>query len=583
MTTPRADGRILTFYSFKGGTGRSMAAANVACLLGRVATESQERVLLMDWDLEAPGLHRYFEVDDSKGKGPRAGVIDYFLKLRSLLLGTGGAAFYQSLDGDDGWRALDSALPFADYVVQVSQGVDLVPAGVMNDGYAERVSDFDWPEFYTKHPAVFGALRALLAFKYQYTLLDSRTGLTDVSGICTMLLPERLICVFTPNRQSLEGVIDLARRATAYRAESLDPRPLRVIPLPSRVEPFAAEDLRKVWRRRYQHAFESLFRESYGLDTCDLTQYFDDVVIPHVSDFAYGERVVVLEGREESFSLARAYRLLTDAITTSTPPWEQTVASGKSPAPAQQGLGRHLALELVAEADAKRLVTEPLKAWKDGGHVDGLLLGGRELDDGLSWAESAENFDRAEVAFLAKSAKRQVGSLRKLITRSSITAAAAVLATTVAVALRERTLGDVRVQAATAQTQWQNAAKEQQNCATKLREQSGQSGDLNGKVAHLSSQLGAVENELKTCKETGTASALAACTSQLSKINKVVEIAQAAQTLATQNLSQCSTSKSKLSELVAQREKEVQVAKANYARCKASAPTAMPPAQPPAE
>jgi MinD-like ATPase involved in chromosome partitioning or flagellar assembly len=55
MTVPR--GEVITFYSYKGGTGRSMALANVACLLSRM----DRRVLVVDWDLEAPGLHRYFQ------------------------------------------------------------------------------------------------------------------------------------------------------------------------------------------------------------------------------------------------------------------------------------------------------------------------------------------------------------------------------------------------------------------------------------------------------------------------------------------------------------------------------------------
>src|SRR3954451_11160575 len=50
------EGRIVTFYSYKGGTGRSMALANVAWVLAA----NRKRVLVVDWDLEAPGLHRYF-------------------------------------------------------------------------------------------------------------------------------------------------------------------------------------------------------------------------------------------------------------------------------------------------------------------------------------------------------------------------------------------------------------------------------------------------------------------------------------------------------------------------------------------
>src|SRR5713226_6057245 len=53
-------GRIITFYSFKGGTGRSMAVANVGYLLAS-PQYGAKKVLLVDWDLEAPGLHRYFK------------------------------------------------------------------------------------------------------------------------------------------------------------------------------------------------------------------------------------------------------------------------------------------------------------------------------------------------------------------------------------------------------------------------------------------------------------------------------------------------------------------------------------------
>src|SRR5262245_8262241 len=49
-------GRIINFYSYKGGTGRSMTLANVAWILA----SNGKQVLTIDWDLEAPGLHRYF-------------------------------------------------------------------------------------------------------------------------------------------------------------------------------------------------------------------------------------------------------------------------------------------------------------------------------------------------------------------------------------------------------------------------------------------------------------------------------------------------------------------------------------------
>jgi len=49
-------GQVITFYSFKGGVGRTMAVANIAWILASTG----RRVLTVDWDLESPGLHRYF-------------------------------------------------------------------------------------------------------------------------------------------------------------------------------------------------------------------------------------------------------------------------------------------------------------------------------------------------------------------------------------------------------------------------------------------------------------------------------------------------------------------------------------------
>src|ERR1700730_15409914 len=55
-TRSLAMSRIVTFYSYKGGVGRTFALANIGVLLA----QKGKRVLLMDWDLEAPGLDLYF-------------------------------------------------------------------------------------------------------------------------------------------------------------------------------------------------------------------------------------------------------------------------------------------------------------------------------------------------------------------------------------------------------------------------------------------------------------------------------------------------------------------------------------------
>src|SRR3954453_14885580 len=80
--TSRA-GQVITFYSYKGGTGRSMALANVACLLAsRAVLDGAKPVLAIDWDLEAPGLDRYLERLMSAPARDHPGLIDLFTDVR---------------------------------------------------------------------------------------------------------------------------------------------------------------------------------------------------------------------------------------------------------------------------------------------------------------------------------------------------------------------------------------------------------------------------------------------------------------------------------------------------------------------
>jgi hypothetical protein len=83
-----AAGSIVTFYSYKGGVGRTMALANVATLLA----QRGQRVLVVDFDLEAPGLHRYFLTDTTpfgerryQPRHKQAGVMEFFMELRERL------------------------------------------------------------------------------------------------------------------------------------------------------------------------------------------------------------------------------------------------------------------------------------------------------------------------------------------------------------------------------------------------------------------------------------------------------------------------------------------------------------------
>lgn len=326
-------GEIITFYSYKGGTGRSMALANVACLLAR---QSRRKVLMIDWDLEAPGLHWYFgEREKPHSAESRAyekdlkeapGLIELFLSISKTMT----QPRFNSAD-EAAVEAVVRKLSLQSYILKTPVPyVYILKAGRFDEQYSQRINSFDWIEFYERSPSFFRFFAERLKQHYPYVLIDSRTGATDTSGICTALMPEKLVTVFTPNRQSLEGVLELASNAAAYRKQSDDLRPLTIFPLPSRVE--ASETtLRQHWRfgtrhdsfLGYQPGFEQLFQRIYNLPQCDLSNYFDEVQIQHFPRYSYGEEIAVLEENEgDRLSLSRSYESLTTQMLSFTPPWE---------------------------------------------------------------------------------------------------------------------------------------------------------------------------------------------------------------------------------------------------------------------
>jgi MinD-like ATPase involved in chromosome partitioning or flagellar assembly len=181
---------VVTFYSFKGGTGRSMALANVAAdLLAR-----NRRVLIVDFDLEAPGLDTFpIKLTRPVSKGIVEMINDY-------------------LDSDaESTPAVDEYIYPAHIAGVTSGSLWLMPAGCSDSSYDSRFRDIDWQDFYKNQGGFlfFEDLKAqwLQLLDPDYVLIDSRTGHTDIGGICTRQLPDCVVAMFVPNEQNLRGLV----------------------------------------------------------------------------------------------------------------------------------------------------------------------------------------------------------------------------------------------------------------------------------------------------------------------------------------------------------------------------------------
>ena len=291
----RPEGKIVTFYSYKGGTGRSMALANVAWILA----SNGKRVLTVDWDLEAPGLHRYFcsFLDDPELENSR-GLVDFF------------AAFMDSsrkeniLKKENNSKEKSSQpwyLPYTDllrFAVAVEQDfddggcIDFVPAGRQGPAYGLTVSSFQWAEFYDKlGGGIFlEEVKARLREEYDYILIDSRTGLSDTSGICTVQMPDELVIFFTLNRQSIYGSAAAAKSACNQRQMPTGEPGMKAWPIPTRVDNAEKERL---------DAARKFAREAHGpllwhLSRSERSDYWGMAEVPYLPFYAYEEILATL-------------------------------------------------------------------------------------------------------------------------------------------------------------------------------------------------------------------------------------------------------------------------------------------------
>jgi CobQ/CobB/MinD/ParA nucleotide binding domain len=276
-------GRVVTFYSFKGGVGRSMALANIAYLLAR---DHHLDVIAVDWDLEAPGLHRYFNFSD---KELGDGIIDYLGKYKKLLR-----------EPKSGIKPEDLLIePYLRLVERFEGGgsLRLLSAGSMptKSAYVEKVSSFDWNSFYAdwNGAQVIEGLRKEFKEIAQVTLIDSRTGFTDVGGVCTVQLPDTVVFVFVFNEQNFAGVEQIAQELsddTNPVLKALQRKP-ELLFLPSRKELTEVTRLRN-WESEAVNRFSRFcdtprIRQDYG----NVATYLRKASVPYVPYFAYGEEL----------------------------------------------------------------------------------------------------------------------------------------------------------------------------------------------------------------------------------------------------------------------------------------------------
>lgn len=274
-------GSVVTFYSYKGGVGRSFALANIATLLGRWGF----RVLCIDWDLEAPGLPYYFESESQQDtlqpffRDQTKGLVEILSTFQTNCL---------------------ERLEWHDYIIS-SLGpsvprVSLLKAGLIDSSYSERLHQLDWSQMYVD--GLGGAFESMfndLREEYDYVFIDARTGVTDFTGIASVQLPDILVFLFTANEQSFAGAKDVARRSVDRRSDlPIDAsRPL-LLPIPSRFEVQLEHEISSRWRKRFAEELRE-FYEPWTAPRLSYDRLVQFTTIPYVPIWSFGERLAVVD------------------------------------------------------------------------------------------------------------------------------------------------------------------------------------------------------------------------------------------------------------------------------------------------
>src|SRR5579862_1107655 len=297
-------GQVVTFYSYKGGTGRTMAVANVAWILA----SSGKRVLMVDWDLDAPGLHRFFHpfLDESKVSAT-PGVVeiinDYALAAEQA--GAGPKEWYL-----EHGQVVHHAVSLEWREFPTDACLDFLFAGRQNRDYSTALFSLDWDYFYDRlHGGeFFRAMREDMKQSYDYVLIDSRTGLSDVADICTIELPDTLVVCYTLNDQSMDGGASIARHIKGRYRD----RNIRILPVAMRIENAEKDRLeagRALARAKFEGFPPGLSKERYA-------QYWATVEVPYLPFYAFEETLATFGDQPGvTNSLLAAFERLTGAIT----------------------------------------------------------------------------------------------------------------------------------------------------------------------------------------------------------------------------------------------------------------------------
>ena len=185
---------IISFYSFKGGVGRTTALFALAVNLARHG----KKVVVIDFDLEAPGAGAVLA--PPIGVLPGLGVLDFLLDFQ--------VAPRAALEISDFYHQCDDQK-----IIKGGDPIYVVPAGKLDEWYLEKLARINYEYLYKSAEAnsadsPLHSFLKLLRHKLSpdVFLIDSRAGLHDLGGLSLSGIAHLQVLFGLDSRQSWEGI-----------------------------------------------------------------------------------------------------------------------------------------------------------------------------------------------------------------------------------------------------------------------------------------------------------------------------------------------------------------------------------------
>ncbi|MFZ4661847.1 MAG: KGGVGR-motif variant AAA ATPase [Caldilineaceae bacterium] len=251
---------VYTFYSYKGGVGRTLALANLAELFYQAGL----RVLIIDWDLITPGLERYFPSLDLHAAIDHPGLIDMLLQYKK----------YMSTERD-------ANVPFEledpnRYLIPIYNdgfgpgSLHLLPAGRRPQGditYMRAVTRFNWQDFYDawEGELYFNWLREQFEKIADIILIDCRSGVSEMGSVCTYHWADVIVMFCASSQHDLYGTYEMVQKFTAERVGQIRAsRPLKVMVVPSCIDEQATDEYLPKIKQEFVSRFST---QNFPLDS----------------------------------------------------------------------------------------------------------------------------------------------------------------------------------------------------------------------------------------------------------------------------------------------------------------------------